>query len=113
MSPIFSRYLQFLPLLTSVALGAPQGPYGPTNQSQSLQWSPCNISEAQTMPMLCATLPVPLDYLEPNSTEKLDLKLAKIAATKQPSRGSIQFNFGGPGAHGREDLAGLGAQLMA
>ncbi|KAK0609161.1 hypothetical protein DIS24_g12442 [Lasiodiplodia hormozganensis] len=113
MSPIFSRYLQFLPLLTSVALGAPQGPYAPTNQSQSLQWSPCNISEAQTMPMLCATLPVPLDYLKPNSTEKLDLKLAKIAATKQPSRGSIQFNFGGPGAHGREDLAGLGAQLMA
>lgn len=67
-----------------------------TSTNQAIQWAPCEIP-AQTMPVVCARHRVPLDYLAPNSSETIGLNLYKVAATKQPSQGSILFNFGGPG----------------
>ena len=53
----------------------------------------------------CATLRVPLDYTEPESTEFLDLNLIRVPATRGASKGSLLFNFGGPGDSGVEVLA--------
>lgn len=105
-----SYCLPFLLLLTTAALAAPWAPYLSTNQSQGVQWGPCGF-EVETLPLLCGSLSVPLDYLAPKSTETLEIKLAKVSATKQPARGSILFNFGGPGEGGRETLGALAAQL--
>jgi pimeloyl-ACP methyl ester carboxylesterase len=55
--------------------------------------------------MDCGTLLVPLDYTNTSSNATLELQLARIPALSRPSRGSIQFNFGGPGEPGRPLLA--------
>ncbi|PGH14105.1 hypothetical protein AJ79_03222 [Helicocarpus griseus UAMH5409] len=83
--------------------------------SQSkIQWGPCDPKEVgnSTEPIQCGTLPVPLDYSDPKSDKKLQLRLAKISATSQPSRGSILFNFGGPGQLARKDLASTASLLL-
>lgn len=82
----------------------------PTCNSK-IQWGDCgeditNITEALSgLPVQCGTLQVPLDYRFPNLTEKLSLELARVPAVIQPSKGSIQLNFGGPGIPGRRTLA--------
>lgn len=58
---------------------------------------------------------MPLDYTDPSSNATMDLQIVKVNATKQPSRGSILFNPGGPGAPGRDfitDAAGSGSSLL-
>ncbi|KAL8938442.1 MAG: hypothetical protein Q9216_003892 [Gyalolechia sp. 2 TL-2023] len=50
---------------------------------------------------------VPLDYTNTTSDATLELQLVKISATKQPKKGSILFNPGGPGQGGRDFVAGL------
>jgi len=77
---------------------------------RDLQWAPCNLTG--TAPILCGSLPVPLDYTDSSSTATLDLELLKIPASKNSSRGSIFFNFGGPGDDGSLDFTILGAQLL-
>jgi hypothetical protein len=77
---------------------------------RDIQWSPCNLTG--TTPILCGSLPVPLDYVDPSSTATLDLELLKIPASKNSSRGSIFFNFGGPGDDGSLDFVIYGAQLL-
>ncbi|KAL1640654.1 hypothetical protein SLS58_006668 [Diplodia intermedia] len=47
----------------------------------------------------------------PLGLSRAELKLAKVSATKSPSGGSILFNFGGPGAGGREGLGSAAEQL--
>ncbi|KAL2848552.1 TAP-like protein-domain-containing protein [Aspergillus pseudoustus] len=73
-----------------------------------IQWSPCNATEFNatkftTKPLIfeCATLDVPYDYTQPNSSETLPLELLRVPAQLQ-SRGSILFNLGGPGLPGRQ-----------
>ena len=69
-----------------------------------IEWGDCEEGEFNTtLPIQCASIKVPLDYTAPNSTT-FDLGLVKIPATKQPSRGSILFNFGGPGEEARQSL---------
>ncbi|KAF4542500.1 uncharacterized protein LTHEOB_7692 [Lasiodiplodia theobromae] len=75
------------------------------------QWAPCEIP-GQTMPVVCGGYRVPLDYLAPNSSETIELRLYKVAATKQPSQGTILFNFGGPGLPGGPFLAKRADQLL-
>lgn len=53
----------------------------------------------------CATVKVPLDYTSPNRTETLDLQLLRVQSKHKPSKGSILFNFGGPGLAGRDTLS--------
>ncbi|OJD30778.1 tap domain-containing protein [Diplodia corticola] len=112
MFPKTSGYLPFLLFQATAILAEPRTPYPSTNQTQGIQWSPCGF-EIETLPMLCGSLSVPLDYLASNSTEMLELKLAKAVATKSPSRGSILFNFGGPGSGGRAELSSVAAQMNA
>ena len=55
---------------------------------------------------------MPLDYMDTTSDATLELQLVKLSASKQPKRGSILFNPGGPGAVGRDLIAGIdGAPL--
>lgn len=78
----------------------------PPGVASDLQWGPCNVNEVNgSLPMDCATLKVPLDYTVPSSDAMLDLQLARVPAAVQPAKGSIQFNFGGPGEPGRSGLA--------
>ncbi|KAF2022357.1 putative hydrolases or acyltransferase [Aaosphaeria arxii CBS 175.79] len=80
----------------------------------TLNWAPCELDfpkttkDAITGPVDCATLNVPLDYTRPNSSETLALQLIRHNATKEPFKGSIIFNPGGPGVSGVEEVARLG-----
>lgn len=76
-----------------------------------IRWSPCDING--TLSVLCGNLSVPLDYTNPSSDATLDIELLKTPAVNKPSRGSILFNFGGPGADGRADFAYYGPRLQA
>ncbi|KAI1768487.1 alpha/beta-hydrolase [Hypoxylon sp. FL1150] len=75
-------------------------------RTQKLQWGPCNETEVpRDIPVECSVLYVPLDYTEPNCNETLQLDLVRVASAVKPSKGSILFNFGGPGEAGRSTLA--------
>lgn len=79
----------------------------------SIEWKKCDPKIQKQLeppgglpnPIQCATLPVPLDYTDDESEEKLDLALVRVKATKNPVLGSILFNPGGPGASGVEFVA--------
>jgi len=76
--------------------------------NQTISWFPCppsasiNTTTDGGVPLTCGSLTVPLDYTKPNSTQTLQLQLTKITATKQPSKGSIILQPGGPGAPGAQ-----------
>jgi hypothetical protein len=100
-----SRTILQLSSLLSVAYALP-------HEATGIQWSPCNETDlASTMALECGTLRVPLDYTDPSSNATLELELARIPASVQPSKGSILTNFGGPGMPGRSGLASLGPIL--
>ncbi|KAK3384095.1 TAP-like protein-domain-containing protein [Lasiosphaeria ovina] len=81
--------------------------------SSKIHWGPCDLGEFNTtLSLQCATLRVPLDYSHPNSSSKIDLKVVKIPAAVQPSRGSIQLNFGGPGLPSRQAAVNIGPLLQ-
>ncbi|KAI1801215.1 alpha/beta-hydrolase [Daldinia bambusicola] len=76
-----------------------------TQGASKLQWGPCNKTEVPSeVPVDCSVLMVPLDYTEPDSDEKLQLDLVRVPALNKPSKGSILFNFGGPGGTGRDQI---------
>ncbi|KAK3360706.1 Alpha/Beta hydrolase protein [Lasiosphaeria hispida] len=79
----------------------------------NIQWSRCKEGEFNTtLSLQCGTLPVPLDYTQPNSSMTFNLEIIRIPAPVQPSRGSIQLNFGGPGSPARGDAVALGPLLQ-
>lgn len=83
-----------------------------TRSPQKIEWGPCgDLGFNETVPLSCGTLAVPLDYTEPDSGETLDLQILKIPAPNQPSKGSVFFNFGGPGATGISEMA-LSGKLL-
>ena len=75
-----------------------------------IKWSSCGKNT--TIPYTCGTLSVPLDYSDPRSNKTLDLALVKVDAVKQPRKGSILFNPGGPGNSGRNLIAGSSANSL-
>lgn len=81
------------------------------NGTQEIQWGSCEI--AGTIPLVCGNISVPLDYSDPNSTETLRIELVKAPASKQPSKGNILINFGGPGASGQQYMAMMGPLVQA
>lgn len=103
-------------LLTVAFLSTTEAlPHGEANalQSRAIDWHPCPDVEAEIieaweipipLPFDCASLPVPLDYTDPQS-ETLSLALIRVNATKEPVLGSILLNPGGPGLSGVEYLA--------
>ncbi|PGH19695.1 hypothetical protein AJ80_03850 [Polytolypa hystricis UAMH7299] len=96
-------------LLSGLAL-AHAGP----GKSPNIEWGACNKTEVNTsLPMDCSNLHVPLDYTDSRSNKTLRLELARLPASENPSKGSILFNFGGPGIPGRSSLVALASLLQA
>lgn len=103
-------------LLSGFGLASPIQPdYGRTDSI--LKWAPCDldfpvsISEvvrANGVPLFCANLEVPLDYTNPDNGKTLQLQLVKIEATKEPFKGSMIMNPGGPGSSGVQEIAQSG-----
>jgi len=78
---------------------------------QKITWGPCTDHNVTNTNLTCGTLFVPLDYTDKSSNATLQLDLMKLPATKQPFKGSILFNFGGPGVAGRDSFLGQAASL--
>lgn len=84
-----------------------------TRQPHKVEWGPCkDIALNTTYTYDCGTLTVPFDHASP-SNRTVDLQLTRIPAVEQPSRGSVFFNFGGPGLEGRYTLVSLAPTLRA
>lgn len=75
--------------------------------NSSLHWAPCETQGNQTVPVTCASLAVPRDYTASNASDTINLNLVRLAATKQPFKGSVLFNPGGPGINARNDFVRL------
>jgi len=85
----------------------------PPGNSPKIQWIACTEAGLNdTLALECANLNVPLDYTDSISNETLELELARVPAVFQPSKGSILFNFGGPGLPSRGILALLAPALV-
>lgn len=97
-----------LATLPSLALAAPTQD---TQNKTGIEWTPCKIYG--TRPGDCGKLMVPLDYTDDDSGEEIPLIISRVPATKRPKKGSILFNFGGPGANGIEDLSVFADHLLA
>lgn len=90
-------------------------PYATTNSPEpTLKWAPCDLDFPKSTadkiagPIDCATLDVPLDYTDVASEKTLTLQLIKQPATKEPFKGTIIFNPGGPGVSGVQEIAEKG-----
>ena len=104
------------PLRNTALLGLAAVAHGaeyPTAPPQDIKWGPCEDIANGSVPVVCAEYHVPLDYTNPSSNETLRLQLVKAPAPQQPSLGTIQLNFGGPGSPGRQGLADTGLILHA
>ncbi|KAK1974711.1 TAP-like protein-domain-containing protein [Colletotrichum cereale] len=82
-------------------------------RSEGVEWGPCSDVFLSPLPIECGILTVPLDYANFNSSETLNLELLKVPALNGPSKGSIIFNFGGPGLGTRISLAERANLLQA
>ncbi|KAF2009112.1 hypothetical protein BU24DRAFT_359054 [Aaosphaeria arxii CBS 175.79] len=60
----------------------------------------------------CGTLSVPLDYTNNSSSQRINLEIIRVPATKEPRKGSIFFNFGGPGGDGLTNMAGSASNIQ-
>ncbi|KAL3482658.1 TAP-like protein-domain-containing protein [Aspergillus germanicus] len=81
-----------------------------SRQADGVTWGDC---EFEAPGLQCANLTVPLDYTEPESNATLALQLLRVPAVAEQKKGSILFNFGGPGFASRGTLAALAARFLA
>ncbi|MFI7134466.1 alpha/beta hydrolase [Nonomuraea sp. NPDC050153] len=89
----------------------------PAREQGTVAWGKCtDLIDETGKPIAagrgveCGTIKVPLDHAKPDG-DKIDLALIRVKATGD-RRGSLVFNFGGPGASGVDALAQM-AQLFA
>ncbi|KAF2153667.1 hypothetical protein K461DRAFT_311754 [Myriangium duriaei CBS 260.36] len=75
-----------------------------SSNGSSIEWITCGATSTG-LTVQCGGLEVPQDYQDAASG-KVTLKLVKVLATVQPSKGSIIYNPGGPGEGGRADVTG-------
>ena len=80
--------------------------------SSPIAWKACKDINS-SLPLSCGSLAVPLDYTDECSETTTTILMARLSATKKPSKGSILLNFGGPGEAGRSSLALVAADLRA
>ncbi|KAB8211571.1 Alpha/Beta hydrolase protein [Aspergillus parasiticus] len=101
-------------LLTSLLVGSYATPLALPHhaRSEKIAWGNCE-DEGVTAPAQCGNLTVPLDYTEPDSGKTIQLQLLKVPAIREPKKGTILFNFGGPGLEARLSLFGQGDILQA
>jgi hypothetical protein len=81
----------------------------------TIHWGPCTsntsaLSNVSTS--TCGTLAVPLDYTDSSCNTTLELHLLKFDAVKQPAKGSILFNPGGPGESTNAFIANYAEHMM-
>ncbi|KAK1965333.1 hypothetical protein LY78DRAFT_637711 [Colletotrichum sublineola] len=82
-------------------------------RSEGVKWGPCSDVFLSPLPIECGNLTVPLDYANSSSSETINLELLKVKALNGPPKGSILFNFGGPGLGTRISLAERANLLQA
>ena len=102
--------LSLLAFAVPLLLGVSAAPYQQQPANGTISWGPC--PQNGTLPYTCGTLTVLLDYTSPDLTRTLDLSLIKVSAAKQPKKGSILFNPGGPGLGGRAFVAENAENLL-
>lgn len=97
-------------LLISSALAYPTDD---KHNATTLDWAPCDLDlpstyqgiiDARNETLDCATLSVPLDYTNSKDGRSIELQLIRAKATKEPFKGSILTNPGGPGGSGVESI---------
>ncbi|KAF6821129.1 hypothetical protein CMUS01_11443 [Colletotrichum musicola] len=80
-----------------------------SSSGSSITWSECDLDVGESLNAAidarpekpeCAKLSVPLDYTNLSSGETIELQLVKIGANKEPYKGSVLYNPGGPGGSG-------------
>lgn len=108
-----SRIISFL-ALAPAAIASPLNRRNDTQDGtrKGIKWGECDFVSLGNAPLECANLTVPLDYTKPVANETVSLSLVKVPATEKESKGSILFNFGGPGSEARQSLASLGEELQ-
>ncbi|KAF9785682.1 hypothetical protein IL306_004564 [Fusarium sp. DS 682] len=88
-----------------------------SSKNSTLEWSQCELdfgeekNEAQKA-YDCARLTVPLDYTSASNGETIKLDLIKAKATKEPYKGSVLYNPGGPGGSGVDAILRRGEALL-
>ncbi|WP_020013792.1 alpha/beta hydrolase [Promicromonospora sukumoe] len=74
-------------------------------------WAQCPADVVTTVPLECATVPVPLDHDDPDG-EQIEIMISRLASADPEKRqGVLLLNPGGPGGSGLSqpaDLQGLG-----
>lgn len=100
--------------LASAAIASPLSKRNDTQYdgAKGIEWGECDFLPLGNAPVECGSLEVPLDYTQPLANQTLKLSLVKVPATEKESKGSILFNFGGPGSEARQNLATLGEKLQ-
>jgi len=80
------------------------------SKKPSIEWSECDLDfgdwtlNERQKAFDCATLEVPLDYMNSSYGRTIELDLIRANATKKPSMGSVLYNPGGPGGSGVETV---------
>lgn len=94
--------------LTGALAGAPPVAAEPAAQ---MQWGACPADVQAAPPQLeCATVPVPLNYGEPQGAQ-IEIMISRLASTKPDKRrGVLLLNPGGPGGTGLDQPGFLAAR---
>jgi hypothetical protein len=109
-------HLSLLAVLTFAGLGSSQEKNGQNGicVDNNIRWGPCDFDILGVpIPFECGKMMAPLDYTNKESDKMVDIQILRLKATKQPSKGSIFFNFGGPGAAGIDEFGAFQARLIA
>ncbi|MBA8808438.1 pimeloyl-ACP methyl ester carboxylesterase [Promicromonospora sukumoe] len=73
---------------------------GDSDPPAAPEWAACPAGVATTLPLECATIPVPLDYDEPEG-EQIEIAISRMASVSPTERrGILLTNPGGPGYSG-------------
>jgi pimeloyl-ACP methyl ester carboxylesterase len=89
--------------LTTIAANADDN----DTDASGVAWGACPEGVPGTAALECATVPVPLDYDEPDGTT-IDIMISRLASPKpEERRGVLLLNPGGPGGSGLGQPTGL------
>src|SRR3569833_3359894 len=89
----------------AVAASASVVTYG-LNSSRGIRWGDSERLDTKGQPLQCATLPVPLDYTYPDSSDRntLVLDLIRYPATNGTSLGFLMLNISEPSEDGFKSM---------
>ncbi|KAF5662753.1 alpha beta hydrolase superfamily hydrolase [Fusarium heterosporum] len=88
-----------------------------SSMNSSIEWSKCDLDfgvdsmNEKQKAYDCARLEVPLDHTSASNGDTIRLDLIRVKATKEPFKGSVLYNPGGPGGSGVEAILRRGPDL--